>query len=151
MRVICRYFLDPVPAWVWSVQAPGLIAGYILPFSLAYILFVRLLGKHQKYASPGNFFLLTLVLMISSIGVLMHLYKPNLVDVKLFILGIISFSPKPAPESVLFLVHFALVLVLVLLLPTHIFSAPLVMLKARKREQALHLIMHDTDEAGCKP
>ncbi len=143
-----RYFLDPVPSWVWSVQTPGLVAGYILPLSLAYILLVRILGKRQKYASPGNFFLLTIVLMISSLGVLMNFYKPNLVDVKLFILGIIGFSPKPAPESVLFIIHFLLFLVLVPLLPTHIFTAPLVMLEAKKREQALHLIMHDANEAG---
>ena len=30
-----RFFLNPVPGWVWAVQTPGLIAGYILPLSLA--------------------------------------------------------------------------------------------------------------------
>lgn len=139
-----RYFLDPVPAWVWSVQTPGLIAGYILPLSLAYILVIRLLTTREKYASPANMTLLGLVLLISSIGLLMNLaFRPNLVDAKLFVLGIMSFSPAPAPESPMFLLHFGLMLVLVLLLPTHLVTAPVVMYDARKREEDLKHVMHD--------
>jgi [DsrC]-trisulfide reductase subunit M len=139
-----RYFLDPVPLWVWRLQTPGLIAGYILPFALAYILFVRLFTRHEKYAAAANRLLLALVLLISSIGVIMQAwYKPDLVDVKFFALGILSFHPAGLPGSLLFIVHFALALILVPLLPTHIFTAPLAMMEARKREQALHLVMHE--------
>jgi [DsrC]-trisulfide reductase subunit M len=139
-----RFFLNPVPAWVWFLQTPGLIAGYILPLALLYILGIRLLSKEEKYASPANMFLLGLVLGISSIGVLMHaLFKPDLVDVKLFIFGLMSFAPTLVPGSVLFLVHFGLVLVLISLLPSHIFTAPIIMLEARKREQALHMVIHE--------
>ena len=139
-----RFFLNPIPDWVWWVQTPGLIAGYLLPFALLYILIIRLLTKQEKYAAPANLFLLGLVLAISSIGVAMHaLFKPNLVDVKLFIFGIVNFAPKAAPDSVLFLLHFCLVLVLVPFLPTHIFTAPLVMMEARKRKLALRLVMHE--------
>jgi nitrate reductase gamma subunit len=139
-----RFFLDPVPAWVWWAQTPGLIAGYILPFSLAYILAVRLIAKREKYASAANMFLLGLVLVISSLGVLMYAcFKPNLVDVKLFVLGILGFKPAALPQSALFVTHFGLFLVLVPFLPTHIFTAPLVMLEARRREQALRTVMHD--------
>jgi nitrate reductase gamma subunit len=142
-----RYFLDPVPAWVWSVQTPGLIAGYVLPLSLAYILVIRLLTTREKYASPANVALLSLVLAISSIGVLMHLaFKPNLVDAKLFVFGIMRFSPHPAPDSMFFTVHFVLFLVLVLLLPTHIFTAPMVMYEARKRDLALRGLMHEEEK-----
>ena len=139
-----RFFLDPVPDWVWWMQTPGLIAGYVLPVALLYILVIRLLTKLEKYAAPANLFLLSLVLVISSIGVVMHaLLKPDLVEVKLFIFGIVHFAPAAAPGSVLFLLHFCLVLVLVLFLPTHIFTAPLVMWEARKREQALRLVIHE--------
>lgn len=139
-----RFFLNPIPGWVWCVQTPGLIAGYVLPLSLAYILVIRLLGRHEKYASPANVFLLALILMISAIGVLMHVqFKPDLADVKLFVFGIMSFSQAVAPDSLLFVLHFSLVLVLIPFLPTHIFTAPLVMLEARKREQALKLVMHE--------
>jgi nitrate reductase gamma subunit len=139
-----RFFLDPVPQWVWWLQTPGLVGGYILPFALAYILGIRLLTKHEKYAAPANLFLITLVLLISSLGVIMHAwFKPNLVDVKLFALGILSLHPAAAPASLLFVLHVALALVLVPFLPTHIFTAPLVMMEARKREQALHLVIHE--------
>ncbi len=139
-----RFFLNPVPACIWWFQTPGLIAGYILPVSLVYILIVRLLSGRERYASPANVFLLSLVLVISSLGVAMNLlFKPNLVEAKLFILGILSFMPAAAPQSVLFAIHFCLVLVLIPFLPTHIFFAPFVMMEARKREQALHLVMHE--------
>lgn len=139
-----RYFLNPVPAWVWCVQTPGTIAGYALPPALVYILVIRLFTKREKYASPANMFLLCLVLVISSLGVLMHaLYKPDLVNVKLFAWGIVTFRPAAAPDSLLFLLHFILVLVLIPFLPTHIFTAPLVMMEARKRKKALRLVMHE--------
>jgi nitrate reductase gamma subunit len=139
-----RYFLNPIPLPIWWAQTPGLIAGYVLLFSLLYILFIRTMTKHEKYSSPLNVFLLGLVLSISAIGLLMQtLFKPDLVNVKLFILGILGFAPAAAPESVLFLLHFSLFLVLLPLLPTHIISAPLVMIEARRREQALHLVMHE--------
>ncbi len=139
-----RFFLNPVPSLIWSLQTPGLIAGYILPAALIYILVIRLLTKHERYASPANVLLLALVLAIAAVGLLMYFFfKPNLVDVKLFALGLVSFKPVAAPDSLLFTLHFGLVLVLTALLPTHIFTAPLVMMEARKREQALHLVMHE--------
>jgi nitrate reductase gamma subunit len=139
-----RFFLDPVPAWVWWVQTPGVIAGYLLPFSLTFILAVRLFTKHEKYASAANVFLLGLVLVISSLGVLMYAcFKPDLADVKLFVLGLLCFKPAALPGSLLFTLHFGLVLVLVPFLPTHIFTAPLVMMEARKREEALRMVMHE--------
>jgi nitrate reductase gamma subunit len=139
-----RFFLNPIPLWVWFLQTPGLLAGYLLPLSLLYILIIRLLTKQEKYASPANMVLVGLVLVISMIGVLMQaLCTPDLVNVKLFIFGIMSFAPADVPGSVLFLLHFSLVLVLVSILPSHIFTAPIVMLEARKREQALHLVIHE--------
>lgn len=139
-----RYFLDPVPSWVWDLQLPGLIAGYALPVSLMYILIVRSFSEREKYYSPENMLFLALLLAISGTGVLMHaLFKPDLVGVKLFSLGILSFTPAPLPSGVLFPMHIALVLVIVLLVPTHIVAAPLVMLEARRRDLGLTQVMHE--------
>jgi len=139
-----RYFLDPVPLWVWDLQLSGLIAGYVLPFSLMYILAVRFFSEREKYSSPANVLLLALIIAISSIGVLMHaFFKPNLVDVKYFALGLLSLAPAPLPTGVLFPLHLALVLVLVALVPSHIVTAPLVMLEARRRELGLPQVMHE--------
>lgn len=139
-----RYFLDPVPMWVWGLQLPGLIAGYVLPFSLIYILAVRFLSEREKYSSPANVLLLALILAISGIGVLMHaFFTPNLVDVKYFALGLLCLAPAPLPTGVLFPLHLGLVLVLTALVPTHIVTAPLVMLEARRRELGLPQVMHE--------
>ena len=139
-----RYFLDPVPLWVWDLQLPGLIAGYLLPFSLLFVLAIRLLTAQEKYSSPANLFLLFLLLAISALGVVMHGFvKPDLVGVKLFAVGIMTMRPAPFPEGVLFLLHYLLVLVLVLLVPTHIVAAPLVMFEARRRDLGLKRLMHD--------
>lgn len=151
-----RYFLEPVPSWVWDLQIPGLIAGYVLPFSLVYILIVRAFSEREKYSSPANMLLLALLLAISGIGVLMHAYfKPDLVGIKLFTLGILSFTPEPLPAGVLFPMHIALVLIVVALVPSHIVTAPLVMLEARRRDLGLPQVMHgpgrralDPDERG---
>jgi nitrate reductase gamma subunit len=139
-----RYFLDPVPLWVWDLQLPGLIAGYVLPFSLVYILAVRFFSEREKYSSPANVLLLALILAISSIGILMHaFFTPNLVEVKYFALGLLSLAPAPLPAGVLFPLHLVLVLVLVALVPSHIVTAPLVMLEARRRELGLPQVMHE--------
>ena len=139
-----RYFFHPVPEWVWWVQVPGLIAGYILPLSLVYILIVRKFSVREKYSSPVNMVLLVLLLAISSLGLLMITWhRTDGVMVKSFIQGILSVAPAAVPDSIPFLLHFSLVLVLVPLLPTHILSAPLVILEAEKRELALPLVMHE--------
>ena len=70
-------------------------------------------------------------------------FKPDLVGVKLFVLGILAVNPAPLPASALFLAHVVLVLVLVVFLPSHILTAPLVMLEARKRDLALPTVMHE--------
>ena len=139
-----RYFLSTVPEWVWWVQVPGLIAGYVLPLSLVYILIVRRFSAGEKYSSPVNMVLLVLLLVISSLGLLMiTVFRTDVVMVKLFIQGLLSFSWAAVPGSIPFVLHFSLVLVLVLFLPTHILTAPLVMLEAEKREQAHHLVIHE--------
>ena len=139
-----RYVLLPVPEWVWWLQVPGLIAGYILPLSLLYIIIVRQFSVREKYSSPANMVLLVLLLAISSLGLLMITWaRTDVVMVKSFIQGILRVSPTEVPDSIPFLLHFSLVLVLVPLLPTHILSAPLVMLEAKKRELALPQVLHE--------
>jgi nitrate reductase gamma subunit len=139
-----RFFLNPVPDWIWALQTPGLIAGYMLPLSLVFILIIRLFTKREKYASPRNMVLLGLVLALSSVGLMMQtLFKPDLVGAKLFVYGLMACAPVVPPTSTLFFVHFSLFLLVVLLLPSHLVTAPLVMYEARKREELLSEVMHD--------
>jgi len=136
------FFLSPVPGWVAFLQPFGIFAGYLLPLSLIYILTVKL-NREEGYFPSYNFFLLILLLLLSMTGILLRtVFKADLVAVKGFVLGILSLSPQSVPLDFLFLMHFSLVLVVILYVPTHIFAAPLVMLDARQREEELRRLMH---------
>jgi len=139
-----RYFLDPVPGWIISLQPVGICAGYLLPLSLLYILVLRSLTEREEYLSPSNLSVLLLLFLIGITGALMHgIVKPDIVSVKEFIIGMVTLKPVPVPKNLLFILHFALVLILVHILPSHVFAAPLVIIEARKRDEGLGRVMHD--------
>jgi len=138
-----RYVFNPVPAWIAELQTPGRIAGYLLPLAAAHILFVRLFTRQEKYASAANLRLLGLVFAASATGVAMDAgHLAELVGVKEFAMGIVTFAPAAVPASTVFLLHLGLALIVVLLLPTHVIAAPLVLIEARRRDEALHRILH---------
>lgn len=139
-----RYFMNPVPDLVVWAQTPGWIAGFLLPVALGYILVVRLLTGQEKFTSTANLLMLLDILAIGVTGLLLSTrYRVDLSAVKLFALGIVTFSPSPPPPSPLFVAHLALVLALVLYVPSHVLTAPLVMLDSRRREIELHRVLHD--------
>jgi cytochrome b561 len=140
-----RYFFYPVPEWIVSLQSVGTYAGYVLPLSLIYILTVKLGIEKKTYFSSYNFFLLLLLLFVCVTGIVMkNFIIADLVDIKYFMLTAIIFKPAPAPDSILFVFHFALTFVFLIFLPTHVFAAPYTMLEARKREDGLKKIIHES-------
>jgi nitrate reductase gamma subunit len=139
-----RYFMNPVPAWVVWAQTPGWIAGFLLPFALLYILAIRLLTGQEKFSSQANVLMLLDVLGIAVTGLLLSTrYRADLAAVKLFALGIVTFTPAPPPLGILFVTHLGLVLALALYVPSHVFTAPLVLMDARGRELELRQVLHD--------
>jgi len=139
-----RYFMNPIPAWVVWAQTPGWIAGFLLPGALLYLLAIRLLTGQEKFSSPANLLMLLDVLAIAVTGLLMSTrYRADLTAVKLFALGIVTFAPSPPPLGALFLSHLGFVLALLLYVPSHVFTAPLVMMDARGRELELRRVLHD--------
>lgn len=136
------YFMNPVPECISDLQPVGVCAGYVLPLSLMYIAVVRIVGR-EKYVSRSNFLILGLLFLISVTGLLMHSFSPDLVDIKGFILGILVFKPGAVPQSFIFLVHFLLVLLLAAYLPSHIFSSPVIIIEARRREEELKMVLHE--------
>jgi len=139
-----RYFTDVAPPWVLWAQMPGWIAGFLLPIALAYILGIRLLTGQERFSSKANLLTLINVFFIGATGLLMSTkYPVDLVAVKLFALGIVTFSPSSPPQSTLLMVHLALVLGLILYIPSHVLSAPFVMLDARYRDRERQEVMHD--------
>ena len=139
-----RYFLNPVPGWVVWAQTPGWIAGFLLPAALLYILAVRLLTGREKFSSKANLLMLLDVLAIAATGLLLSTrYPVDLLAAKLFALGIVTFNPSAPPQSALFAIHLGLALALILYVPSHVFTAPLVLLDARRRDLERRRVMHD--------
>lgn len=138
-----RYVLDPVPGWVWAVQPWGVVAGYLLPCSLVLIMVIRFLTRRELYSSRANLLLLAALLVISVSGVLMRaVWRTDLVGIKEFLMGALTFAPSPWPGGVLSTLHMVLFLAIVPYLPTHIFTAPLTIVEARLREEGLHEVLH---------
>ncbi len=137
-----RYFLNPVPDCIWCVQPFGVAAGYILTFSLPYVMVARAAAR-KRYVSYQNYVILGLLFSIGATGLLMrNFFRPDLIDVKSFIMGIVALSPSPLPGNFFFVVHFSLALLLIPYLPFHIFTAPLVVIEASRRQQGLDMVMH---------
>lgn len=131
------YFFDPVPGWVEVLQPFGVAAGYVLPVSLLYIFVWRFAVEKREYFSRYNLFITLMLLALAITGLLLRLvWRVDLVDVKRFVMGTLIFGPAPdLPGNLLFLVHFILFLVVLPALPSHILTAPVTILEARRREE----------------
>jgi cytochrome b561 len=111
---------------------------------MIYIFAVKYLVEKKKYVSRYNSFLLVLIFVISVTGLLMKtIYHPDIVSIKAFIMSAVTFRFAPAPGSAFFIFHFTLVLALLVILPSHIFAAPLVLIGARQREENLNQVIHE--------
>jgi nitrate reductase gamma subunit len=114
-----RYFLYPVPNWVVDLQTVGMYAGLLFPLPLLYLLWRRLAFKRVLYITGvPDLGVLILLGMIAGSGILTkfaaHVY---LVDVKAFIIGLLTFHPVAPPAHPVFIIHFLLVLALMLYFP----------------------------------
>jgi len=133
------------PGWTCPalIQPLGLAAGYVLPFSLIYILGWRFLVEQGHYVSRQNLFLTTGILLVSLSGILLHGYfRTDVIQVKRFILSLFELRPVDPPATLSFMVHFVSAVVLLPLVPSHLFAAPLSLLDARKREETRESLLH---------
>jgi len=90
-------------------------------FDVALLILIVRRFTNDRFATISlfaDYFILLLIILIGLTGLLMKYYvRTNLVDVKAFILGLVTFSPQPMPDSTLFLIHFLLVLILLVYFP----------------------------------
>jgi len=139
-----RYFFPSLPDCLILLQPVGVAAGYLLPLSLLFLMVLRALQKKDRYASSYNYIISGILFLISSSGVIMRIFfRPDLISVKKFALGIFGLSPQALPDSSLFLFHIALFLLLLPYLPTHIIAAPFVNLEANRRLEELRYVIHE--------
>ena len=120
-----RFFSEPIPSFVWGLQAVDGVfqigvpilyfTGLILLASVGYLFVRRIVIPQVKYISlPADYFPLFLIMAIAASGILMrHFYKVDIVAVKELAMGLASFSPA-VPEGVgfIFFLHLFLVSVL---------------------------------------
>jgi nitrate reductase gamma subunit len=139
-----RFFFPSLPDCLIFIQPVGLIAGYLLPLSLLYLMTLRTVQNKDRYSSSYNYAISGMLFFISTIGLAMRIFfRPDVVSVKQFSLGILGLSPQPLPDSPLFLLHVGLFFLLLPFLPTHMIAAPFVNLEANRRIEELRHVIHE--------
>ena len=102
-----------------SFMEIGIWAGLVFPIALLILIVRRFTNDRLAVISLfQDYFVLVLILAIGLTGLLLKFFvRTNLVDVKAFIFGLVTFSPAQMPDSSLFLIHFSLVLILLVYFP----------------------------------
>ncbi|GBE40725.1 nitrate reductase gamma subunit [bacterium BMS3Bbin09] len=114
-----RFFTYPVPDFVMSIQQIGIWAGLVFPIALLILIVRRFTNERLAIITLfADYFVLVLITAIGATGLMLkYITRTNLVDVKAFILGLVTFSPTQMPDSTMFLIHFSLILVLLVYFP----------------------------------
>jgi nitrate reductase gamma subunit len=114
-----RYFTYPVPGLVLYMETVALFFGYLFGAAVLYLFWRRLALPRNLYISNvPDYFALILLGLIAASGILVsywaHVY---IVDVKAFLLGLLTLHPVAPPMHPIFLIHYSFVLVLLLYFP----------------------------------
>ena len=114
-----RFFTYPVPDFVMGFQQIGIWAGLVFPIALLILIVRRFTNERLAIITLfADYFVLVLITAIGVTGLMLkYITRANLVDVKAFILGLVTFSPTQMPDSTMFLIHFSLILVLLVYFP----------------------------------
>lgn len=114
-----RYFTYPVPGLVLYMEQVALAFGYLFGMTGLFLFWRRLALRRTLYISNlPDYFALVLLGLIAGSGIMVsywaHVY---LVDVKAFILGLMTLRPVAPPLHPLFLLHLVLVFSLMIYFP----------------------------------
>ena len=114
-----RYFTYPVPGFTLFRSPVALWIGYIFGLAVLFLFWRRLALPRTLYVSGApDYLVLAWLGMIAATGILLKYWlHVNLVDVKAFTLGLLALRPVAPPPHALFLVHHALVALLMIYFP----------------------------------
>lgn len=114
-----RYFQEPIWTVVALVQPFGLYAGFGMVIGLGGLWARRFLVDRVRYIStPSDHLMLALLLGIGLTGLGMKFVAhTDIVSVKNFMQGLMSFNIQPMPEDPILLVHLFLVATLMTIFP----------------------------------
>jgi nitrate reductase gamma subunit len=114
-----RYFTYPIPGLVLYMEPVAIFFGILFGAAILFLFWRRLGLPRTLYISNlPDYFALTLLGLIAGTGLMVSYWlHVDLVDVKGFILGLITLHPLEVPRHPLFLLHLFLVLILMLYFP----------------------------------
>jgi len=114
-----RFFTDPVWFWVNMIQPFGKYAGYAMVLGLLGLWARRFLVDRVRYISaPSDHLMLAMLVAIGGTGLMMRFVShTDIIAVKNFMTGLMTFNIQPMPESPLLLVHLGLVGLLMIIFP----------------------------------
>lgn len=114
-----RYVQDPVWDVIRLVQPFGIYAGFTFLVGLVGLLLRRILIDRVRYiTSPSDIAMLLLLILIGVSGLLMqYVNHTDIVMVKSFFRGLITFDWQPLPSDLTLLVHLGLVVILMFIFP----------------------------------
>ena len=114
-----RYFTEPVWSWVVMIQWIGVYAGIAMFLGLGGLWVRRIAVDRIRYISaPSDHLMLALLLAIAGSGLVMKYGEhTDIVSLKAFTLGLVSFDWQPLPSDLPLLVHLSLVIILMLIFP----------------------------------
>ena len=114
-----RYFLQPVPELIALAQPFGKYAGLTFVLGALGLLARRMLVARVRYISaPSDYLMLLLFLGIGLSGLTMtFVAKPDIIGVKAFFLGLMTFNWQPLPSAPQLLVHLGLVALWMIIFP----------------------------------
>jgi len=114
-----RYFLEPVPALIAFAQPFGMYAGFMMAAGLAGLWARRFLVERIRYISTvSDHLMLALLLVIAGSGLGMKfIAHTDIVGVKTFFLGLMSFDIQPLPAHPGLYVHLGAVALLMIVFP----------------------------------
>lgn len=114
-----RYFTEPVWGWVAFVQPFGVYAGFAMVAGLAGLWARRFLVDRVRYIStPSDHLMLALLVAIAASGLAMkYVAHTDVVAVKSFFLGLMTFQVRHLPADPLLALHLGLVAALMLVFP----------------------------------
>jgi len=114
-----RYFLDPVPTLVVLAQPFGKYAGLTFVLGALGLLARRMFVTRVRYISaPSDYLMLLLFIGIGLSGLTMTFVShTDIVGVKAFFLGLMTFNWQPLPSSPFLLIHLGLVALWMIIFP----------------------------------
>ena len=114
-----RYFTYPVPGIVLYMEPVALFFGILFGAAILFLFWRRLgLPRTLYISNVPDYFVLVLLGLVAATGMMVSYWlHVNIVDVKGFILGLMTLHPVEVPRHPLFLLHLFFVLVLMISFP----------------------------------